>query len=387
MKKILVNLATLTITAVVMLLLLELILVFVPVPDPFENEKILSRYIPRYIPSAHTRNYTFQISTEEGLTGVDSTAVFTTNSYGFRGDEMAVPKPEDEFRIFMVGGSTTECLILDDSKDLCRIVQQNLNDMTPRDMNIAVYNAGKSGDRIYDHMAMISQRIVQFEPDMIIVFAGINDLAAGIGGFDYLHYPPQSGGKASFIRQIVWLSTEFQLPRRLYSLYNVISPRGGVTLFQSIASKTNYREKVEFRRSQPLSDEIPRVNLAPYAAHLRSLAGIAEAHDFQLVYMTQASTWNSEEPEAEEWHWMTYVGNRQLREDLMDSALEQYNDVMREIGEEQNVPVYDLAESAPKSLTYFYDDCHFTNVGAETFGFELAEFLIDENLISRESEQ
>ena len=53
--------------------------------------------------------------------------VFTTNNMGFRGDELTMPKPANEFRIFMVGGSTTECLYLDDSKALTRVLQNELN--------------------------------------------------------------------------------------------------------------------------------------------------------------------------------------------------------------------------------------------------------------------
>lgn len=45
--------------------------------------------------------------------------------------------------------------------------------------------------------------------------------------------------------------------------------------------------------------------------------------------------------------------------------LEQYNQVTREVAEEFNVLLIDLATEMPKSSEYFYDYYHFTNAGAE----------------------
>ena len=117
---------------------------------------------------------------EDGLPGVKGPNVFTTNNMGFRGDELTMPKPANEFRIFMVGGSTTECLYLDDSKAITRVLQNELNQQPLNNLTVKVYNAGKSGDAIDDHCSMIVQRIVQLQHDMIILFAGINDLTRSI---------------------------------------------------------------------------------------------------------------------------------------------------------------------------------------------------------------
>ncbi len=381
MKKRFEKIALLLITTLVMLIFMEIVLQFLPVTDPFAQEKILNRYIPRYIPSSHMRDYQFSSFSDEGLKDVDSEVVFSTNSYGFRGDDLQMPKPENEYRIFMVGGSTTECLLLNEDKEICRILQNSLNEKIDDGKDIKVYNAGKSGDRIYDHTAMISQRIVQLQPDMIILFSGINDLAAGISGFDYLLFAQVKDVKASYFRQIVWVSTEFQLPRRLYNLYYVFAPKENVAL---VASRTNYREKIKLRQSKPLSKEIPDLDLSPYEIHLRSIAGLGKAHGFEVLFMTQATTWNSENPEAEDWHWMNSTGDRQIREDLMDLALEQYNDKVRQVAEEMDVPLFDLVKILPKSLEYFYDDCHFNNNGALVAGNRVADFIVENGIIISE---
>jgi hypothetical protein len=98
--------------------------------------------------------------------------------------------------------------------------------------------------------------------------------------------------------------------------------------------------------------------------------------------MTQQSTWNSPvDPEARKWHWMRYRGGVTYREDLMDAALESLNDAMRSVAADFDVPLFDLASAVPKSLDYFYDDCHFNTAGADTVGHLLATFLLENSLV------
>ena len=196
----------------VLLLLAEVgLAVFAPVPDPHAAERI----VPGYVPSAHMPDQRYGIAIEGGLPGVEPVNgrvnYFTTNNMGFRGDALVRPKPADEWRIFTVGGSTMECLVLDDSRDLSRVLQDQLQ-TAHADRAVRVYNAGKSGDRSYDHLAMVSQRIAHLEPDVVVVFAGINDLLAGIFSVDYLHMEREriDGGDA-----LRWLAAESQLYRRL----------------------------------------------------------------------------------------------------------------------------------------------------------------------------
>ncbi len=55
--------------------------------------------------------------------------------------------------------------------------------------------------------------------------------------------------------------------------------------------------------------------------------------------------------------------------------LELYNDVTRDVGQELQVFVIDLAREMPKSSHYFYDYYHFTNEGSEKVSGILGEQL------------
>jgi hypothetical protein len=157
---------------------------FAPVPDPYQQYKYSPPVNP-FIRSEFPINYHATSDNTEGLPGVEARNAFNTNNMGFRGDSMVVPKPKNEYRIFMIGGSSTECRVLDDSAAITAILQKRLNEAIPSDLSIKVYNAGKSGDSSPDHIAMLGHRIVHLEPDLIIVFSGANDLTRSIFGYDY----------------------------------------------------------------------------------------------------------------------------------------------------------------------------------------------------------
>jgi lysophospholipase L1-like esterase len=230
---------------------------------------------------------------------------------------------------------------------------------------------------------MISQRIIHLQPDLIIVFCGINDITAAVYEADYIHMPQATGKVISFIDLAKYILTEFQLPRRLYYAYKgIFKAPGGDDLLTSISFKSDYKSKVALRKSAPQSDEPPRIDIESYRNNLQSLIGLARIHDIRLIFMTQATTWNSRmDPATEEWHWGTYKNGLTYRTDLMDAALSQYNETMRLTAARDNIPVFDLALLMPKTLEFFYDDCHFNIEGAQQAGHLLGNFLIENNVV------
>lgn len=346
---------------------------FVPIADPYEALKTPRHYIPSQFPP-HLR---LTIEAEEGLPGIVGKNVFTTNNMGFRGEDLANPKPQGEFRIFLVGGSTAECLSVDDSQAINTVLQNELTRSIPAGQTVKVYTAAKSGDRSYDHIAMIVHRLVHLEPDMIVVFAGFNDLNASMKNADYLHYR-NNGNESKLAGRTLamMLVTEFELGRRVHYLMKSLVGKTDRQVFEEIPVKTDYKEKVKVRLSVPVSDELPRTNPAAYRLNLSTIEGVARAHGIQLLFMTQPSSWNSQiDPSIRNWHWMTYRAGTTYREDSMDAALTMVNNVTREVSTERGVPLLDLAKTIPKSTEFFIDDVHFNVKGAQEIGTQLASFI------------
>jgi len=359
------------------LLLAEVLLrLFHPIPDPMLTMK---RVVPvswpgtAYVPSAYPPHYLKRVHAEPGLPGIDTlTRTFSTNNLGYRGDSLAIPKPAGEVRVFMVGGSTTECVFLDDREAVTRRLQDRLRAAYPG-VNVRVYGAGRSGDKSWDHVAMVGQRIAHLQPDVIVVFAGINDVFAGAGGRDYLMR--DTARPPSLKRLAMEAATEFQLPRLVLRAFSRVDP-------SEVDIRSEYRRLSARARALPLADGPPRENVRPYEENLHTLAGIARAQGARMVFMTQATTWNARDPRPSEWHWM--VGTRvRYREHDLDLAMERYNDAMRRAAAADGAPVFDLARSIPKSADFFYDDVHFNVAGADTTAAMLARFVVDHGVISR----
>ncbi|HEU4365816.1 MAG TPA: SGNH/GDSL hydrolase family protein [Candidatus Krumholzibacteria bacterium] len=356
----------------IVFVLVEIMLrVVAPFPNPYGDPGRLG--VNQYIRFEYPRHYAAVTEAEAGLPGLSGRNRFTTNNMGFRGGELVRPRPAGEFRVFLVGGSTFECFYLDDHVEIGRVVQNELPPLS--DGRAAkVYNVGLSGAASDDHLAMIGQRLVHLEPDLIVVFAGINDLTRSNFDFDYLHYVD-----TRLVRERPWhkrFAMNFQITRRLHRLKTRMAPDAR-TLQESRPLVTNYAGRVGLQRTGVGPATPPRTDEASYARNLRSIAGIARANGFGLVFMTQPSTWNSTvDAQAREWSWMRYRDGVTYGEAEMDAALERLNDTLRAVAGENGVPVCDLVAVLPKSLQYFYDDCHFTPAGAAEAGKHLAGCIV-----------
>lgn len=357
----------LLVIAAATLLLAELgMWMVVPLADPYKTERRTATYIRR----AHPPHRALRFEAEPGLPGMKGVTRWTTNNLGFRGDELVSPKPVDELRVFLIGGSTTECLIVDDADSLDAVVQRTMQERVADRAQVRVYNAGISGDRSDDHVAILTQRIVHLQPDIIVVFAGINDLLAAIHGHDYLHLPTQ--------RPPPWmmLATQSQLGRLAY--YTVKLKLPVQELAQDELIVTGYQYGVKRQKSARAASGPPTFDTRGYANNLRTLAGLAAGHGIPLIFITQQTTWNSDvDSTAKDWQWMLNVDDVRYAEDDMHHALERMNDSMRQIADSLDVPLYDLARLMPKSTEFFYDDVHFNTNGARVAGTQLAAVILE----------
>jgi lysophospholipase L1-like esterase len=286
-----------------------------------------------------------------------------------------MPKPDEEFRIFLIGGSVIEGLYLDDSQSVNAVLQQMLNAKPNKAVQFKVYSAARSGDGIVDHIAILVHRIVHLQPDMIILMAGVNDLTRSLYNYDYLHFVIE---RANDVAPATWLKfwmTEFHITRLFYAAATRMLPRDQARVVEEISLRSAYKEKVAVRKAAIISNARPRTDLGPYRVNLKTMAAVAEAHGANMVFATQPSSWNSEEPTLQDWHWMLWRNGLTYREDLMEEALESFNDVKRQVASQHNIVLYDAARSIPKSTEVFYDDVHFNIEGARRFARDLAAVL------------
>ena len=98
------------------------------------------------------------------------------NSEGFRGDEFSKEKSSDVYRIFVVGGSTILGAETSSETSIPSILQKMLEIENP-EKKIQVINAGISGGNTKTELELINSKIINYDPDLIIMYDGWNDLS------------------------------------------------------------------------------------------------------------------------------------------------------------------------------------------------------------------
>jgi len=98
------------------------------------------------------------------------------NNEGFRGPEIQREKSDDTYRIFMVGGSTTFGYGASlDQNSIPAHLQEKFNQIN-LGKRVEVINAGIHGYTSNDEMNLVKNKLVHYDPDLVIIFDGSNDI-------------------------------------------------------------------------------------------------------------------------------------------------------------------------------------------------------------------
>ena len=96
------------------------------------------------------------------------------NSHGFRGPEITIEKPDDVYRVFFLGGSTTfSQLTSSDAKTIPGILEAKFHENGIKEVEIV--NAGINNANSRSETYLVNNVILDFNPDMLIVYDGWNE--------------------------------------------------------------------------------------------------------------------------------------------------------------------------------------------------------------------
>jgi len=102
--------------------------------------------------------------------GIDSyfkLADFRTNSQGLRDKEYLVKKPDNTFRVAVIGGSFTVPAGVEIDKAFHSILEERLDSENP-DINYEFINFGVSGYRINNKIATLKNKALEYNPDLVL---------------------------------------------------------------------------------------------------------------------------------------------------------------------------------------------------------------------------
>lgn len=102
--------------------------------------------------------------------GIDSyfkLADFQTNSHGLRDKEYSLEKPDNTFRVAVIGGSFTVPAGVEIDEAFHSILEDRLNNEHP-DLNYEFINFGVSGYRINNKLATLKYKALEYKPDLVL---------------------------------------------------------------------------------------------------------------------------------------------------------------------------------------------------------------------------
>ena len=372
------NFITAMVALLAALVLAEAVLWIFPVPDPYEQYKSANNKI-RYIRMQYPTKLNVKFYSEENLPGFENyewPITFSTNNAGMRGDYLESPKPADEYRIFAVGGSTTECLFLDDKDAWPSLLQELLLESVPgRKAN--VYNTGKAGAASVDHIELTALRLVHLQPDMIVLFLGFNDQTRLLIDDNRLDFdtPTKIQTDIPFWQ---FIATEFQMPRRIY--YAIQRHDAEHVIYE----RTRAYDVAKSAQAKPLWDKpMPSLDLDYYANNLKTLISICKEHGIELLLVTHPDTWTTSDGRLVASHGYYAKGQYRYPKDQLHRQLQSINEITRQIAVANDIPCFDAAAALPPDSSAFYDDCHLNPNGSKLMANLLAKYILQNHLLDK----
>jgi lysophospholipase L1-like esterase len=307
------------------------------------------------------------------MPGVAGEAVFRVNSLGLRGDE---PPPRGP-RVLAIGGSSTECLYLDQTEAWPYLLQSQVAPAA------WVGNAGRSGLDGRHHRLQVPILLAEVsDVRVVVLLLGANDLLRRLARDG--EWRPSDVRSPAVRRSLLteafeagpfrqWEGRWWERSVLLAALGRL---RGRASPEVQDAAGAVYETWRSRRRSATdLRHRLPPLQgaLEEYRQNLRAIGYAARGGGARLVLATQPALWRADLPaELRERLWMGGVGRFQSEPGhayysaaALRQGLDAYNaTLLASCTELEDATCLDLAAAVPAEGWVFYDDVHFSEAGS-----------------------
>ena len=266
----------------------------------------------------------------------------------------------DVYKVITVGGSTTECLYLDDSETWPQLLMDSTNSRQQA-ISVWVGNAGRSGRTTVDHLASLRSLPILIEADMLIFQIGINDLSSSLA---LEGAPTQRALERNLGLGGLYSYPTFKRLRLFQFGRNALSKIDPSLVY--VGWQITGSELVHLRRQRAQASIVPlpdlQTGLQEYKQRVRNLALECRARGIRCLFTTQPSMWRSDlSPFEEELLVFGWIGPRARSKGYVSTAelakaMDAYNDALLDVCRQEGLECYDVASAVPKDVSAFYDD-------------------------------
>ena len=334
---------------------------YLATPDQFDRYVLFTSIAPKefaftphpYLSYYPTPNY------RKGLT--------SHNSLGYRNDEFPLEKPSGVYRIVALGGSSTYDVSIKDNANTFTAQLERLLKDDYGYQNVQVINAGVPGYNSWEILVNLEFRVLDLDPDLIIIYEGTNDVHArmvepsayrgdDLGRRQAWHVPAVALWEHSALLRI--LSRAMNLTRQ-------------ISIDDFVSSSTYLSWPYEYRLSEDNLDptEILKENPPIYfRRNLENMSAIAKEQGVEIMFST--------------WAYSPYL-NDYASEGYYQQGFQENNAVVKDVAADQQLPLFDFVEVMPQDAKYWADGRHVNEAGALVKARLFAEFIHAQGLIEQ----
>jgi lysophospholipase L1-like esterase len=267
-----------------------------------------------------------------------------TNSLGFRGPEIAVPKPPGVIRLAFLGASTTWCGEVSGNEAVWpHLVAAGLEKRFPG-AKFDYVNGAVPGYTMNASLRNLEHRVASLAPDVIVIYEATNDMSGEL--------------RELAVQQGLLRDTRFEEQSWLARhsvLWDLAQKNLRVLLAQHESRRNTGRLQVD---AASLGEGFRRnlTNLARAARQRAQVVAIATFSTHLRPDQDQETQLNAAASALFYMPFMTPTG--------LLTAYGRYNQIIREVAAAEGLVLIEGEFSIPGSPRYFTDSVHFTDAGS-----------------------
>jgi len=255
--------------------------------------------------------------------------------------------------IVFLGGSTTECMFVDEDHRMPYVAGQILEKETGAKINS--YNGGMSGNNSLNAIDILINKVIPLKPDVVVFMENINDLSTLLYEGTYWNKNKARSPIETLKKQplVGKLLKEIFIPNLNYA-YKTMKK----TLFKP--------EEDEFSSSRGKKLVIDQAKMVhDFAAGLQTIVCTCKAWGIVPVLMTQANRITAHPDPVVATYIGRYGQETGISYQKFKEVYDAFNETIREVGRKNQVMVIDLAREVPQNKKYLYDLVHFNDAGSQ----------------------
>jgi len=289
------------------------------------------------------------------------------------GSRSTISLEDNHKKVIAIGGSTTACFALTQTKTWTALLQQKLG------ADYWIGNFGRPGNSSNHHVQQIEHLLDKKklnDANTVIIMQGVNDFIGYITFKDrYLNSTDYEIRELAF-KHIPNKYLPFPQNINLYKLFKRVKQK----LIRYTTKESTVEKIFDFqslRQNADLIDTLPDLNLGldHYTKNINKIIAIAKINNVNLIFTTQPVLWRENlEPELEKRIIACgFDGDSHFfyNTKVMSEGMAAFNKRLFEVCKSNKITCLQLSQ--PTEI--FYDDVHFNELGAELISDQITSSI------------